>query len=99
MTKSSEAIFRWAKGQSDNLTKILFWCSMALTFFCELAAITVIAAISTNSIQADSEVWTAVWFFSVASGISWIVGRAGDVGSGYAIGSGNAQQYLLHRRP
>lgn len=80
MAKSMAAIVRWAESQSKaNLAKMLFSCSMALTFLCEIAAITIMAAVSTNNIQGDSEVWMAVWFFAATGGIIWIVGRAGEV--------------------
>jgi len=62
-----------------NLAKIFYWSSMAITFICEVAAMTILAAIITNNIQDRSEGWEAVWFFGVAGGITWIVGRAGDV--------------------
>jgi len=80
MTKSIVAIVRWVENQPiANLAKIFYWCSMTITFVCEIAAITILAAISTNNLQDHSEGWMAVWFFSVAGGIAWIVGRTGDV--------------------
>jgi len=80
MPKTMAAIVRWAESQPiANLAGVLFWCSMALTFLCEVAAITIMTAISTNNIRGDSEVWMAVWFFAVAGGIVWIVGRSGEV--------------------
>ena len=76
MTRSMAQIVRFSESQS--IAKVLFWCSMALTFLCEVAAITIMAAISTNNVQSDSEVWAAVWFFAVNGGIIWIVGRVGE---------------------
>ena len=55
-----------------------FWASMTITLACEIAACTILAAIGTNDIEADSEVWSAVWFFAVAGGIAWILGRTGE---------------------
>jgi hypothetical protein len=79
------AIVRWAESQSiADLAKMLFWCSMMLTFLCEIAAFTIMAAISTNNIQSDTEVWMAVWFFAVTGGVVWIFGRAADVESSIA---------------
>ena len=66
-----------------NLFESLFWCSMALTFLCEVAAVTILTAVSTNSIQDESEVWTAVWFFTVTGGVMWIVGHTGDREGGH----------------
>ncbi len=80
MANSMAAIVRSAESQSKaNLAKMLFWCSMALTFLCEAAAIAIMAAVSTNNIQGDSGVWMAVWFFAATGWIIWIVGRAGEV--------------------
>jgi hypothetical protein len=74
------AIFRWAENQSTaNLVRILFWCSMALTCLCEVAAITILAAISTDSIGDETEAWMAVWFFAVTGGTVWIFGRAAEI--------------------
>jgi len=76
MRKSIAAIASWIENPSiANLTKIFYWCSMAMTFICEVAAITILAAIGTNNLQDESENWMAVWFFAVAGGIAWTVGR------------------------
>ena len=49
MTKSMAQIVRFSEHQSiAKLARVLFWCSMALTFLCEVAAITVMAAISSK---------------------------------------------------
>jgi hypothetical protein len=86
MTNSLWVIFRWAERQLiSDFTRTLFWCSMALTCLCEIAATTIMAAIGTKNIQDDSEAWTAVWFFAVAGAIAWIAGRASDVEGGNTI--------------
>lgn len=75
MTKSIGAIARWVEDRSiGTLANILYRCSMAITFVCEVSAITILAAISKDKLD-DPEAWTAVWFFGVAGGIAWIVGR------------------------
>jgi len=44
---------------------------------CEIAAITILAALVTNTLQDDhSEAWMAVIFFAVFGGFAWIVGRS-----------------------
>ena len=58
------------------LAKILYWCCLAITFMCEIAAITILAALVTNKLQDRSEAWMAVVFFVVFGGIAWIVGRS-----------------------
>jgi hypothetical protein len=74
MTKPIAAIVTWFEHRSaSNLTIIFYWCSIAITFICELAAITILATISTNSLHDKSESWMAVWFFAVDGGIVWIV--------------------------
>jgi hypothetical protein len=61
----------------DRLAKILYWCCLAITFMCEIAAITILAALVTNTLQDDhSEAWMAVIFFAVFGGFAWIVGRS-----------------------
>jgi hypothetical protein len=75
MVKSIVAIASWAESQSTaNLVMIVYWCSTAITFICEIAAVTILAAISTSSLD-DSESWMAVWFFAVNGGIAWVVGH------------------------
>jgi hypothetical protein len=77
MVQSMAAIARWAESQSiADLVRMLFWGSMTLTFLCEIAAITIMAAISTDGIHGDTEVWMAVWFFAVTGGVAWMFGRA-----------------------
>ena len=86
MFKSFGAAFRWAEARPiPNLATLLVWFSLALTFLSEVAAITIMAAISTSDIQSEEELWTAVWFFAVSGGFVWIVACAGDVESGRAI--------------
>jgi hypothetical protein len=86
MFKSFGAAFRWAEARPiPSLATLLVWFSLALTFLSEVAAITIMAAISTSDIQSEEEVWTAVWFFAVSGGFVWIVACAGDVESGRAI--------------
>jgi hypothetical protein len=76
MTKPMAAIVTWVENRSlSNLAMIFYWCSMAITFICEIAAITILATISTNNIQDESESWMAVWFFAVDGGIVWIVAQ------------------------
>ena len=92
MVKSFGAAFRWETWPTTNLPLLLFWLSLALTFLSEVAAITIMAAISTSGIQGEAEVWAAVWFFAVSSGFVWVVACAGDVESGRAIGSRNSRK-------
>jgi hypothetical protein len=74
MTKPMAEIVTWVENQSiSNLAVIFYWCSIAITFICEIAAITILATISTNNLQDESEGWMAVWFFAVDGGIVWIV--------------------------
>jgi hypothetical protein len=62
--------------------KVLYWCSIAITFICELAATTILAAILTNKLQDPSEAWMAVWLFAVVGGIAWIVAFAARSNAG-----------------
>jgi hypothetical protein len=76
MTRSVAAIVAWVEDQpTANLVMIVYWCSIAITFMCEIASITILATISTNNLQDESESWMAVWFFAVDGGIAWIVAR------------------------
>jgi len=59
----------------SRLGALLYWCCLAITFVCEIAAITILTALFTNRLQDHSEAWMAVWFFAVAGGFFWIVGR------------------------
>ena len=69
-------IFTWVENQpSALLVMIVYWCSIAITFMCEIASITILATIGTNNLQDESESWMAVWFFAVDGGIAWIVAR------------------------
>ena len=66
-----------ATGESQmkaRLGKILGWCALAIALICEIAAVTVLAAIFTNKLSDYSEAWMAVWFFAVFAGIAWIIG-------------------------
>ena len=74
MTKPMAEIVTWVENRSiSDLAMIFYWWSIAITFICEIAAITILAAISTNNLQDESEGWMAVWFFAVDGGIVWIV--------------------------
>ena len=76
MTRSAAAIIAWVENQpTANLVMIVYWCSIAITFMCEIASITILATVSTNTLQDESESWMAVWFFAVDGGIAWIVAR------------------------
>ena len=76
MTRSAAAIVAWIESQpTANLVMIVYWCSIAITFMCEIASITILATISTNNLQDESDSWMAVWFFAVDGGIAWIVAR------------------------
>jgi hypothetical protein len=76
MTRSVAAIVAWVESQpTANLVMIVYWCSIAITFTCEIASITILATISANNLQDESESWMAVWFFAVDGGIAWIVAR------------------------
>jgi choline-glycine betaine transporter len=76
MTKSVAAIIAWVENQPNALlVMIVYWCSIAIAFVCETASITILATISTNDLQDESESWMAVWFFAVDGGIAWIVAR------------------------
>jgi hypothetical protein len=58
-----------------RLGMIVYWVSLAITFLCEIAALTILVAIVTNRLP-DSEAWMAVWFFAVIGGVSWLVAGA-----------------------
>jgi choline-glycine betaine transporter len=76
MTRSAAAIVAWVENQpTANLVMIVYWCSIAITFMCEIASMTILTTISTNTLQDESESWMAVWFFAVDGGIAWIVAR------------------------
>jgi hypothetical protein len=60
-----------------RIAKILYWSCLAITFVCEIAALTILAALATHKLQGDSEAWMAVVFFSVFGGFAWILGRVG----------------------
>jgi hypothetical protein len=76
MTRSAATIVAWVENQpTANLVMIVYWCSIAITFMCEIASIAILATISTHNLQDESESWMAVWFFAVDGGIAWIVGR------------------------
>ena len=59
-----------------RLPQFFYWCGMAITLMCEIATLTIFAAIVTNRLRDHSEAWMAVWFFAVIGGVAWIVGRA-----------------------
>jgi hypothetical protein len=75
MTRAA-TIVAWVENQpTANLLMIVYWCSIAITIMCEIASITILATISRNTLQDESESWMAVWFFAVDGGIAWIVAR------------------------
>ena len=59
-----------------SLAKGFYWCSIVITVFCEIAAITIFAAIATAKLPGQYENWMAVLFFALAGGVSWIAGHA-----------------------
>jgi len=64
-----------------RLAKFLYWCCLAIAFMCEIAAITILAALATDNLR-DSEAWMAVVFFAVFGGFAWMVGRSARAISG-----------------
>ncbi len=73
MTKTIAVVALWVE-ERLTFAGILYWFSMATTFACEVSAVTILVAILKGRLD-DPEAWTAVWFFGVAGGIAWIVGR------------------------
>lgn len=59
-----------------SFAKVFYWCSVSITILCEIAATTIFAALATNKLESQSENWTAMWFFAVAGGVSWMAGYA-----------------------
>jgi len=59
-----------------GLAKVFSWCSIVITFLCGIAAITIFAAIATGKLQGQFENWTAMCFFALAGGVSWLAGHA-----------------------
>ena len=57
------------------MVRLVYWCGLALAFLCELAALTILAAIVTRRLSDHSEAWMAVWFFAVVGGVAWIISR------------------------
>ena len=53
---------------------IFYWCGLVIASLCEIAALTILAAIITDKISAW-EAWAAV-FFAIVGGIAWLAGRA-----------------------
>jgi hypothetical protein len=53
-----------------RLAMIFYWCSMAITFMCEIAALAILGAIATDKIIPDLEIWMAAVFFAVIGGVS-----------------------------
>jgi hypothetical protein len=60
-----------------RIAKILYWSCLAITFMCEIAALTILTAIAMNKIVPDSDAWMAVVFFALFGGFAWIVSRVG----------------------
>jgi hypothetical protein len=58
-----------------RLGMIVYLVGLIIAFMCEIAAITILAALVTNKLQ-DSEAWMAAVFFAVFGGFAWIVGRS-----------------------
>ena len=58
-----------------HLRMLIYGCSLAIAFMCGIAAFTIFAAIVTHKLS-DPEAWTAVVFFAVVGGFSWMAGRA-----------------------
>jgi len=58
-----------------RLGTVLYWCGLVIASLCEIAALTILAAIITNRLS-DPEAWTAAMFFAVVGGFSWLAGRA-----------------------
>jgi L-asparagine transporter-like permease len=74
-----------AEGKSQmiaHLAKILYWCCLAITLMCEIAAITILTALFTNKLPGHSDAWMAVVFFAVFGVFAWIVGRVARPSSG-----------------
>jgi hypothetical protein len=65
-----------------GLAKILYRCCLAIAFMCEIAAITILAALTTNKIPGDSDAWMAAVLFAAVGGFSWILGLAARSSSG-----------------
>ena len=61
---------------------VFYWCSLAITFVCWIAALIILMAIVTDKLS-DSNAWTAVVFFAAVGCISWLVGSAAK----YVLGS------------
>jgi hypothetical protein len=49
---------------------------------CEIAAITLLAALVASRLQDNSEAWMAVVFFAVFGGFAWVIGRSATTISG-----------------
>ena len=65
-----------------RLAKILYWCCLAITLMCEIAVLTILAALVTNRLQDHPEAWMSVWFFAVVGGVAWTVARLARSSSG-----------------
>ena len=58
-----------------HLRMLIYGCVLAIAFMSGIAALTILAAIVTHKLS-DPEAWTAVVFFAVVGGFSWMAGRA-----------------------
>ncbi len=58
-----------------RLGRIVCRVGLAIAFMCEIAALTILAAIATKKIAPDLDAWMAVVFFAVVGGFAWMVGH------------------------
>jgi hypothetical protein len=58
-----------------HLRMLIYGFCLAIALMSGIAALTILAAIVTHKLS-DSEAWTAVVFFAVVGGFSWMAGRA-----------------------
>jgi Na+/phosphate symporter len=58
-----------------HLRMLTYGFCLAIAFMSGIAALTILAAIVTHKLS-DPEAWTAVVFFAVVGGFSWMAGRA-----------------------
>jgi hypothetical protein len=56
----------------------LYWCSLAITFICGIAAITITAAVESGKL-ADPEAWITAVLFAVVGVIFWLLCRSARV--------------------
>jgi hypothetical protein len=63
---------------SRGLVKIFYWCCLAITFMCGIAALTITVAIVTSKLP-DSQAWMAAVFFAAVGVAAGIAGRAASI--------------------